>query len=251
MGERLGEGPDGAGGAGRLLGGAGGLRPLARRPPVGGQLGGAVTGPVGAERGAGGEGDGEEAMQAAAFGGQHRSVDRLPQELVAELVPGPARVDHEQLSVDRLGQGAVEGAGVEQAQVGEQFVLDGDAGGGHGPEHLGAACERLSARARIDAAELGRQGEAVTCGGELLGEERVALRTAHTASTSVRSGRRAEDARRSSRHLVAAEAVEGDRRHLWVAGQLADPGRGGDDRGRARRGDTCRARAQRCRRGCG
>ena len=94
---------------------------------------------------------------------------------MTEAVPGLARVEDEDLTVDDFGQAAIEGVGVEQADRFEQLGVGDRPGRRHDPQQLPGLGRQAVDAVQDDALQLGRQRRLMAGGGELLGEEGVSL----------------------------------------------------------------------------
>ena len=149
-------------------------------------------------------------MQRPALAGEQVVGQRLAHERVAEAVGVGLGVDHDDVVRHRLAQPGHELVGREAGRALEQPVAHARArDGGEAQGGLGGRAQRLDAQHQR-VGDVGRQALAGGGGGQLLGEERVALGAGEQLVDQARLGPAPEDPGELRDDLLAREALQGD-----------------------------------------
>ena len=209
VGVGLGEGGEPHGlGAGLRRGGER-RREVVCREPVEGELGGHAAGGD-RQRRIGLQRAGQRGVQRPALAGEQVVGQRLAHERVAEAVGVGLGVRHDDVVRHRLAQPGHELVGREAGRALEQPVAHARArDGSEAQDGLGGRAQRLDAQhERIG--DVGRQALAGGGGGQLLGEERVALGAGEELVDQARLGPAPEDPGELRDDLLAREALQAD-----------------------------------------
>ena len=182
---------------------------VVRREPMERELGGHAAGGD-RERRIGLQRAGQRGVQRPALAREQVVGQRLAHERVAEAVGVGLGVRHDDVVRHRLAQPGHQVVGREAARALEQPVTHARArDGSQAQDGLGGRSQRLDAQhERIG--DVGGQALAGGGGGQLLGEERVALGAGEQLVDEARLGPAPEDPRQLRDDLLAREALQSD-----------------------------------------